>query len=220
MPFPTTGILDNFNRANEGPPPTGWTAWISPGMLVSTNQMAPQDAGDNGAYWSTSMTGPDVEAWITIATQPGTASPCASLVAARLDPAGGGSVGNCYAVQLNNLSGTDTVQIISVAASVNTVLATFNQEMGNGHKLGIQCIGSVIHAWADVGGGWIELGNVTDTTWAGTGNNNKIGVYNKGDASSAAARYDDFGGGVYVPPAGGASIPGPPQLIVGSGVWR
>lgn len=192
MPFPSAPILDNFNRANEGPPMTGWTAFGSIGLKVLTNQCAPFDTADNSGYWTTAMTSSDVECYVTIATHPIAGGETA--VFARHNPAGGGAYGSYYQVSHLPVAGTDTVVIYRVDASVATTLATFNQELAAGNKLGIRCIGSTIEAWVFTSGAWKMLGWVADSTYTGAAPNDKLALYNGGNGGSGA-RYDDFGGG-------------------------
>lgn len=187
-------LRDNFNRADQTHPMTGWTAWISSGLQVISNQCAPMDAGDNASYFSTAMTGPDVEAYITIATHP--AAGGQSSLSARLDPSTGGS-GSAYSVEHNPVAGTDTIDIAkTIAGTWTRIGGPYNQELAAGDKLGIRCIGNVIEAWVFTSGAWTLVGSVTDSALPGTGNQNKIGFYNFGNSAGTGARYDDLFAGV------------------------
>jgi hypothetical protein len=188
--FPSTDILDTFNRANEGPPMTGWTT-ISSGLKVLTNQCAPNDTDHNNAARTTAMSGPDVEAYVTIATHPVAAGE--SAVGARIDSAGGGIYATGYWVIHSPSGGTDPINIYRTDPAP-TLLQGFSQDLAAGDKLGIRCRGSTIEAWASVSGVWQLIGTATDTTYAGTGSNNKIALHNYGNGGSGA-RYDNFGGG-------------------------
>ncbi len=179
-----TPILDNFNRANEGPPATGWTTWIPGGLKVVSNQLAPNDAGDNAAYWTTGMTSSDVEAYITIATE---AASALTRLYARFDPA----LSNGYRVE-HFETAPDSIALIRSDAGADTILGSWNQELSNGDKIGIRCVRHQISAWVFTGGSWQQLGAVTDARHDGTGPKNKFLLYS---ALSAAVRYDDFGGG-------------------------
>jgi len=63
--FPTTNVLDTFNRAN-GAIGAGWIVDKS-GLVVSNNALT-QTAGDNWGLWNANTFGPNQEAWITIKT--------------------------------------------------------------------------------------------------------------------------------------------------------
>lgn len=71
MAFPTTPILDNFNRGDEGPPPSAnWTTvtWSDGGLKVLSNAAVPEatTTGDYIIYWNASTFGPNLEARFTI----------------------------------------------------------------------------------------------------------------------------------------------------------
>lgn len=190
--FPAALVVDDANRADSGPPPAGWTVWIDSGIKIVSNQFAPNDTGDNGAYWTTSMTGPDVDAYVTIATIPALGG--LTQVGARVDPAGGGGLfGDGYAIR-HTVGSPDTVKLYRYDNSVETVLDTAILELGNGDGIGIRCRGSSIEGWVRLTGVWQPLLAATDTTYAGTGSNVKVGLFNSGNGTSAA-RYDDFGAG-------------------------
>lgn len=191
--FPTTPILDDFNRANEGPPMTGWTAYYSTGLKVVSNQCAPNDNGGNAAYWTPAMGGSDVECYVTIATMPANGGETAVL--ARLDPAGGGVNGDAYQVSHFPAAGTDSITIWRIDNSAYTSLGSWSQELAAGDGIGIRCVGSTIEAWARISGVWTLIGSVTDATYSGASPTNRIALSNEGNGSSVA-RYDDFGGGV------------------------
>ena len=193
LEFPSSAnVTDDFNRADTGPPPSAsWTTMDS-GLKVVSNQCAPNDNNFNDAYWSTSMTSADVDAFITIAVKP--ASGGWSRVLARLNPAGGGGgYGNGYSVRADVSAGTDSISVSKHVVSVETVLNTWSVELAAGDGLGIRCRGDQIEAWKRVSGVWSRVGAVTDATYDGTGSNNKVGLANYGAGVSTVARYDDFG---------------------------
>lgn len=196
-PF-SSPILDSFNRADEGPQPTGWTAWLSTGLKIVSNQCAPNDGTDNGGFWNGPMFGPDVEAYVTIATLPVDGGDTGVLVRGR--PTGPGFNGSYYGVHHSPAAGTDSVFVewFDSALGGAVTLATYSQDLSAGDKLGIRCIGSVIEAWVYTSGAWAKLGSVVDTNIAGVGANNRFGLYIYGNGGTGA-RYDDFGGGVLYP---------------------
>lgn len=198
--FPIVPIVDNFNRANEGPPMTGWTAWMSTGLKVVSNQCAPNDGLDNGGYFTSAMGGPDVEASVTIATLP--ANGGQTSVIARGNPTGAGFNGSWYAAYHAPDAGTDTIGIewFDSSGAGSTILGSWSQDLAAGDILRIRCVGSSIQAWAFTGGRWILVGQVTDTNIAGTGSNNKVGIYNYGNGGTGA-RYDNFSAGTIVSPS-------------------
>jgi hypothetical protein len=74
MTFPTTPILDDFNRANEGPPPSAnWSAYhaswgFGDGLEVVSNQCKGNSYNLCGDWWSVETFGSDCEVYVTIAT--------------------------------------------------------------------------------------------------------------------------------------------------------
>jgi len=95
MAFPTTSIIDNFNRSNEGPPPSSsWSttcsAW-SGGWSVSSNACLAAVSDVNSVYWNVSTFGPNCEAYFTI-TALGNQSGDSLGVILRLQDAGTANV--------------------------------------------------------------------------------------------------------------------------------
>lgn len=198
-PFGTSGTLrDDFNRANEGPPPTGWTAWLSTGLKVDANQLAPADTGDNGGYYNTAMSGANVEAYITIAAP--TVNGGENAISARCEPTGAGFNGTRYTVNyIPGASGTGVVRLSRSADLTGTLLDTTNINLTAGDKLGIRCYQSTIEGWVYITADsqWYLVVSAADTTYPGTGSQNKIAVYNYGNGS-LGARYDDLYAGVLI----------------------
>jgi hypothetical protein len=64
MAFPSTPILDDFNRSNEGPPPSSnWTS-IYNGHVVASNHIRGYVYNDNNvSMWNASTFGPNIEAY-------------------------------------------------------------------------------------------------------------------------------------------------------------
>jgi hypothetical protein len=76
-PFPSTPVLDNFNRANA-PLGSPWAADVA-GLGVQNNAMV-QTAGYGFPIWDGDVFGPDQEAYITFKTITGSAAPERDLV--------------------------------------------------------------------------------------------------------------------------------------------
>lgn len=196
--FPTTGILDNFNRSNETPLAGGWsTTGYASGVIqltLSSNQVAPSTTQYSSSNWATSF-GPDMECYWTVAVEPtsgGTDSYQACYV--RMQQLSSGSnTADGYECQYDNLSGTDSFAIYKVANMVFTqVGSTNNTEVAAGDKIGCEIIGSALKMYHYTGGAWNARVSTTDSTYSGTG-------YVILDTHSSASRIDDFGGGTVVP---------------------
>lgn len=192
MSFPTTSVLDDFNRANQGPPPSG--SWIdmsgAPGGLeVVGNQCSGEVGSVSVGLWDDSAIGPDCEVFCTIAVKHNGEE---IGLYARLTTASVTTVDG-YSLAYNMESGTDTLRVFRVDNGVGTQLgATINQEVGAGDRIGLSIVGSTLTIYHDSGSGFTSLGTRSDGTYTATG---RIGAY----IWNTTARIDDFGGGDYVP---------------------
>jgi len=77
--FPSTPILDTFNRPDE----VDVTGWVESGLRVVSNRLVTIDAAGRTGYWAQAMAGRDVEDYITISTA---ATSLYTLLCARFDP--------------------------------------------------------------------------------------------------------------------------------------
>lgn len=181
--FPTTGVLDNFNRTNEGPPPSAnWTADTQ--FKVLSNVCA-GNGTSNWGTWNTSYA-PNEEVYMTITTLPDVNE--VTSMGCRLDIVNYDS----YYIRYVRLAGTDTVNITHYNSGNDTdsILATYSQEIAVNDSIGISAIGSTITAYYKAAdGSWVELGNVTEPSLNATG---YLFIEAKG-----TIRVDDFGGGNY-----------------------
>lgn len=213
MPFPTTAVLDNFNRSNVGPPPSAsWSQAFSGifGQFKVVSNRAAVNSILNGYaenYYNVADYGGDCEAYVTLVTKPANAT-IFGLGLRMVDLVGAANPEG-YMLFLSALSGTDTLQIDRIDNGVRTLLGTtVTQEISNGDSIGIRAIGSNLTCWYKASGGsWALLFSRTDATYSAAG---RIEII----TTSAATVLDDFGGGTYIPIAvtGGAVTP-----AVGSG---
>jgi hypothetical protein len=179
--FPTTPILDDFNRADEGPPPSAnWTGPMTAGgpngLQVVSNQCQ-RGAPYGGAWWNASTFGPDSEVYLTAR---GSSD---FYVYLRMTGALGTSAQTGYRA---NWFG-DEVRIRRVDSGSGTVIGGPYAVTGpvTGNKFGLEAVGSTITAYVDTGSGWTAVGSVVDATYSTAG---VIGVETDGT-------FDDFGGG-------------------------
>lgn len=210
--FPSTPILDDFDRADEGPPPGA--AWVTPtwndgtaghvGLKTASNHLV-SNGNANGcvAAYNESF-GPDCEFYATIA-------------AGEVDV----TQFECYlradTNQLDNyfVAGNGYMLFVNIAASGGMALGKFSSggtafvgsadiAVGVGDSFGIRAIGSTITAFhKPSGGSWSAVITVTDATFSGAG-------YSGIMINDNTGALDDFGGGNVV--AGDA-----PCLILSSG---
>ena len=108
MAFPTTSVLDNANRADEGPPPSASWGNLVAGLVVSSNQIAPSGPGFRSSYWLTAFNA-NCEVFATIGTNP--SSNRTQTLFVRLHDVGSGTTDG-YGVRFNKLAGTDTLEVV------------------------------------------------------------------------------------------------------------
>lgn len=191
--FPTTGILDNFNRSNETPI-TGWTTFrlYSANMQIISNKAAAGATYSNG-YWN-ATTYQDTEAYFTIPTKLNTNN-YYMFAYGRIQgtlpnsPDGYGVGYKC------NTGGNDTMVIGRFDDDTFTVLgATITQEITDGDSMGLEIISSIIKAYYKSGAGsWGDVsgGGRSDSTY---GNAGYVGI----NIDDTTGRVDGFGGGTVV----------------------
>ena len=183
--------IDDFNRPDEQPLSDGgaWSTLNGYQLKVAANQLACSQPGATcQSRRSDVQYGPDQEAWIRIETKQEYASQDAAWVRLHVrlqTPAFSG-----YALRYNNWNGIDQVLLERTTNGASTVLATYSQEVLIGDMLRIRAIGSTIEAWhrPNSSGTWTKLGDVTDSTYSGSG---YLGV----GIRRTTGRLDDFGGG-------------------------
>lgn len=183
--FPATPILDDFNRANTGPPPgPGWTD-IGTGFKVVSNQATTNDDVDNSAQWTAKFDGANRETYCTVVTKPGNSK---TFYLQFVTAAGSG-----YAVQwVVSAGGVTSLVLTRQDAFVATPLATVNYDAPNGTKIGLRCGNGRQELWIDTGGGWALIATASDTTYR-IGSQASPLLY----SDSSALVIDDLGGGVF-----------------------
>lgn len=181
--FPATGILDNYNRANEGPPPSA--NYVTPlgqgGLKVLSNACGTDVPVNSGmAMWS-QLFNADQEVHIRVK----------NLV-----------VSQSFIIVVRNQSATEwiesywaeftngtpaTVSVFKFADSVTTVLvnaAALGANLIIGMQLGLRIVSSVLTVWR----GSSQVVSVPDFSITGSG---RIAV----KVSHDGMDFDDLGGG-------------------------
>jgi hypothetical protein len=204
MAFPTAGVLDSFNRANEDPLSDGGKWSIGPddfggtnNLRVASNECFMGSATSGNAYRNDQDYGPDAEVYATIAAVPTTAV----LLYLRLVNIGAGTTDG-YACYFDFTGGThdflpcrvDNDGLVGLGAT--TTPAGGNWSVGD--ALGLEMIGSTLAVYDRRSGVWTQQATRTDSTYTAAG---KIGV--RISDSGSNGRIDDFGGGTVV----GSSAP-------------
>lgn len=183
--FPSTSLIDDFNRADESPLASGWTlpVWIGGGNVRVLSNSVTYITGDYGdAAWNTAPAN-DQEAWITFSTLTATGSPSASVFA-RLTNINGSTVRG-YEVAADVNAGT--IELKTMTPSFTT-LDSASITLQQGDALGIRAVGTAITGWhKPSGGSWTQILSATDSSE--TSGRIGFGIY------QGTFAVDDFGGG-------------------------
>lgn len=205
MAFPTTGILDDFNRADNADISVGEANWVEgdvhngvDAFEIVSNQL--HNEGANGvfaeAYWNVSF-GPDSEVFVTTINQP-TADSNNIFLFLRMAQPGTNTVDG-YLLQFRHLvSATDEWEILEVSDDVETLLGATETgpELVDNDGIGFEAIGSTLTMYhrSGLSGSWDSQFNRTDSTHTGAG---FISIGDEQDSAVDDA-FDDFGGGTVV----------------------
>jgi len=183
--FPTTGILDDFNRADANPLDGSWTNgfWGDGNLRLVSNQIYAV-SGWGGARYNAATYGADSEVYLSI--------PYSSTVAfLHLRVGGTDADPDSYAFRYqsgdaaSNLRRLDDGVQTQLGAAFTATISTSND------KLGLEAIGSTITAYRYVSGAWASLASRTDATYSSAG-------YLAVEFDQSVWKGDDFGGGTVV----------------------
>jgi hypothetical protein len=216
MPFPTTVIIDDFNRADEDPLSNGGKWSLGPGdspmpttlRVVSNKCAADAATGDGNAYRNDQNYGPDTDVYVTVSGPDLAVTVTLYLRLANV----GVNTSDGYGVQF--LMGSNQVIVYRLDNMVYTQLGVTvtGQAFASGDQLGIQMIGSTLKGYRKpTAGSWTEIVSRTDSTYTTAG---KIGL----QLAATSDRIDDFSGGTAnVPSALTSRITSNPMMIVANG---
>lgn len=193
MAFPTTSILDAFNRADEGPPPSAnWTA--DPFNVSTVGHEVISNAASNGqhTYWSAASFAADQEAYVTISNLNGGTG--GGLFMRVQSPGTSGADG--YECNWNGttVSVTRVIDAYAVETTIDSVTTT---AAATGYKFGVEVTGTgatvTIKCYIDTGSGWTLVLTASDTGGTRITSGGYIGMF-----SQPVTSLDDFGGGAIV----------------------
>jgi hypothetical protein len=187
--YPSTGILDDFNRANAGPPlSASWTALYGGWKVVSQQAVVDHMDDTYASEYYNVATYANPEAYITIVNKPTTNS----YIFIELYNA---AFTQEYYLSVQTLSGTDAITLQYWDGDAGAQLgATVNQEITNGDSVGISVISGTVIAWYKSGAGaWTNVREVADTHVTGP-------YYITITSVDDGEIFDNFGGGTYVTP--------------------
>jgi hypothetical protein len=196
--FPTTPILDDFNRSDESPISDGGK-WSYPLLLGDGffSLVSHQLISTNGSAIWTDQTWSNVECYFTI---PNTLVPVAGFsILTNVVGLGASPYPNCIDIGYNFYGVGDSLnywEINGFNGHSGRVIADFrNQQLIAGDTVGARVLNGSITIFRKTGGVWSIVGTV-----AGLGSFSAgwIGI----DASQSGTAFTDFGGGapVIAPP--------------------
>ena len=181
--FPTTSVLDNFNRAN-GAIGSNWTGQNSSSFTVSSNQLAINSSGlDSFAAWSPASFGADQEAYVTLTQITASGLEQGLLLKTAADASA--------ALQVVYVASANVVRVLTYTSAQgwsqrgSDISVTFN----NGDQLGAR---AKSNGDVEVYRNGSLLGTVSITAWAPYSGGGYIGLWY---SNTSGGIVDDFGGG-------------------------
>lgn len=181
--FPTSLVLDNFNRAN-GPIGANWGD-DDAALAVNGNQLAQTAAGTNHGAWLPSVFGPDQEAYVTLATIAPTATDLGLLLKMQGSSWSAGTIEVRYDASASNI----VVSTYDVAFSWRPFLTVSGVHLNAGDQLGARAFGG---GTVDVYVNGTKVGSTNVAAWPFFNAGGRIGV---AMVAGGTSRLDDFGGG-------------------------
>ncbi len=184
---PSTGILDNFNRANESPIVGGWKGPIfsvDKPLVLESEALRAITSEWYDSYWATKATA-DQEWYFTVTTLP--ASRFHELYARLQNP--GGSKPTAYVLSVSTAGSWKLYRVIE---GKETEIGSGSKAVATGDRYWINVKGTTIKCIHERAGVETVVIEKTDTQVTGEGYG---GVALQGTGSSGHTAVDDFGGG-------------------------
>lgn len=193
MPDPNPSLLDDFNRANTGPPPSSqWTSGVQTanGLKVVSNQLTWDDVGAQyrqGARWNVANFGPNVEIVVDLSAWTETAFEGFFLFV-RLTGAVGSMNGYALVVEPTAPATTEWLLWRLDAGTIVTLGSLVVQSVAAGDQIALTAEGSLLRGWRKPSGGsWTVIRSHEDTTY-----NNVAGQVGIEITNSANVKLDNF----------------------------
>lgn len=200
--FPSTGILDTYNRNNENPIANGtWGGQLFDGdsdIQLTSNQANGTGSGTGNNHGWLTQYGPDCEVYVEMVNIDGEDS---VQIFARLSSIGGSFDG--YSVRARGGATNNLIVLRWDDGIIGAGLTTLPQTVENGDWFGLRLTGSLIEVYykdVSVSNEWFPLGNTTDATYNTPGH---LGLYIFNNTNIV----DNFGGGTIAPAVVPASFP-------------
>lgn len=202
MAFPTTGILDTFDGADETPIVTNWTTPMYSGESSGPDRWANlADFTPGSAYYDIAEYGPDVEAYATIDTKPGVGT-----VGLRVRIQGEGGVLTSAASYYELRWAADNSWSLRKRVSgTEEELKNGTRSYTSGDKFGLEVISTTISFYHFASSSWSLVDSTTDSDVSLAG---YIGIW----SDDGGCNLNDFGGGTISSGRTYKRLYGPAQL--------
>ena len=191
--FPSTSLLDSFNRAN-GAPGTNWSGSTS-GYAIASNRL---DVGSGGALFWTSQFGPDQEAFVTLTTIDANGSEQNLLLKSQSRTSWNSGV-----IEVGYSAANKRIQVWTYSPAQGWVQrgANISVTLVNGDILGARARSN---GTVEVYRNGILLGTRDVSAWTYSANGGYIGIW---FYRSNRAFVDNFGGGtITLPPTATSTV--------------
>lgn len=197
--FPTTSVLDDFNRSNETHVTTNWTGGITASGecdLVG-NLLTNSGTGDETCYYDVSTFGAEQEVFVTFPDAANHQNDVNVRVYMCLQDGIGTSTVDGYGFRYRKITGAsnDLIQMFRLTnAGTSNIGTAHTEEFTSGDQVGMSISGTTLTLYYRSGGtgDWTQVDQTTDANHNCGGTRLGIGLFN----SSHDA--DDFGGGTTV----------------------
>ena len=184
--FPLTGILDDFNRPDQGPPPGPNWDIVQVGHSVKNNQAVGTQVNDILSAWNKGAWS-NLEGYLTIKSDPDEGVFSIYILQDYHTVA----LEDGYEVWFDTRAGYDVLHMVRVDNQQEMQLGALIDisKIGQGDSIGFRLRdGNLMAYWKPSGGSWTLLGTRTDHTYSGP-------FYLVPETWSTTSIFDDFGGG-------------------------
>lgn len=202
MAFPTTSVLDAFNRADANPLTGSWANYprLNTGRFQTLSNVArPGNLGITCAeHWTGATYGPDTEVGCTITSLPTNVGERFELLLRANNPTL--TTSQSYRMRVAKAaSGYDwTIWFLDTATSTQISAAPTNTALAVGDQIGFEAIGTTLTGYRKPSAGsWAQVLTDSHSTLSAAG-------YIAAAMNADAAGIDDFFGGTVA--AGGAPV--------------
>ncbi len=182
--FPSTGVVDNFNRAN-GSVGSAWSGTTA-GYSISSNQLRVGSSGEQHIYWNSASFGADQEAYVTLSTINSSAAEIGLVLKSQSS-----SGYNAGLIEVLYNPGPQRVQVWTFQSSQGWVQRGANLPVTfvNGDQFGAR---AKANGQVEVYKNGVLVGTRDVTAWPNYAQGGYIGLFMY-DASNTI--LDNFGGG-------------------------